>query len=249
MSESKSSNVMMIIILVLVSITTICSVVSTALIVKNNINLEKIDDNDFTLDPIQSDYSTVDIDEEQNETSETTNSNTSTSDSIDNSNARVASTDEPLGMNEWGLAGKYISGNYKDIPVRITKVTRGSGIEENVKKWFENQSFYKYSDPEDGLEWAVVNYQIDLSNIDVNNNNVDKEINVEMRGTNSSGIRYNNKSFIVTAVYASDKEEVKSAEVYEAQFITQLPVGCTDYLIGMGRSYEGAGSTSFFKVE
>lgn len=255
MYETKSSNVMLIIILVLVSITTLCSIIVTVLTVRNafnwnNIDNKVLDNKDFSFNSTQSDVPTANIEEKQNSTVANENNNANVSENIDTSNARVANIEQPLGMNEWGLSGKYISGNYVDVPVSITKVTRGNNVKTNVKNWFDNQNAYKYTEPEDGVEWAVVNYKIDLSNIDTNNY-VNKEMNSEVRGTDSNytSIIYNNKRYYASTVYASDRDEIKSAGVYEAQFITQLPIGCTDYLIGMGNTYNGSGSISYFKVE
>lgn len=253
MNENKSNTVMLIIVLILVSINTLCSIVIAALTIKNSFNWNNLDNkilesSSVNVNSNQNDAPDTNIKENQNSTIDNTDNSTNESEHVDTSSAKVSSVEQPLGMNEWGLAGKYILGNYVDVPVRITKVTRGNNVEAGIKKWFDNQNVYKYKEPENGLEWAIVNYQVDFSNVNTNDF-VTKEINSEIKGIDSIGVKYNNRSYIVSTTYTSDRDAVKNSGTYEAQFITQLPTGCTDYLIGMGSSYEGAGSISYFKVE
>ena len=73
---------------------------------------------------------------------------------VDSSNARAATLENPLKLGEWGLASKYVSKylsskyenqNYVDVPVRVTKVTRGAEAETMVKEWFVfSTNFYSF---------------------------------------------------------------------------------------------------------
>lgn len=177
---------------------------------------------------------------------------------VSSDDAKASTIENPLGLNEWGLASKYVSKNlsaiyadtnYTDVPVRVTKVTRGDEATSIVKDWFDSQTLYKYEDPKAYTEWAVIDYEVDLSKLTFDEDTIGTSINVnsDVKGLDGLGIKYNDISYIVSTKDISDKDYVKEPGVYDCQFIVTLPVGCTDYVIKLGNSYNG--SESYFKCE
>ncbi len=172
--------------------------------------------------------------------------------------AKTSTKEAPLSLGEWGLAAKYVSKNlskdyegksYTDVPVRVTKVTRGSEAETKVKEWFNNQSFYKYQDPKEGTEWAVVDYEVDLSKVSFDEGTIgtSTEVSSAVKGLDGLGVKYNGYSYILSTTNTSSKDYVKKPGVYKCQFIVTLPKGCTEYLVVLGNSHNGA--ESYFRCE
>ena len=172
--------------------------------------------------------------------------------------AKAASREEPLKLGEWGLVSKRVSKNlskeyedneYEDVPVRVTKITRGEEATEIVKNWFDNQRLYKYEDPKAYTEWAVVDYQVDLSKLTFDEGTIgtSKYVNSGVGGLNGGGVKYNDISYIVTTKDITGSDYAKEPGIYDCQFIVTLPEGCTDYLVKLGDSYNG--TESYFKCE
>lgn len=189
---------------------------------------------------------------EENKTEKTVEENKSSE------GAKVSTKEEPLKLGEWGLASKYVSEKlseeykdtkYTDVPVRVTKVTRGEEATSIVKKWFDNQKLYKYEDPKAYTEWAVIDYQVDLSKLTFDEGTIGtaKTVDSDVKGMDGLGIKYNDISYIVSTKDITDRDYVKEPGVYDCQFIVTIPQGCTDYLVKLGNSYNG--SESFFKCE
>ena len=171
-------------------------------------------------------------------------------------NVKESSQQNPLSLGEWGKASKFVSEylsevykdvDYTDVPVSVTKITRGSEAEKIVKEWFNNQTYYKYEDPKTNMEWAVVDYKVDLTGLKFDEKTIGTDIDIysHVTGTNGGGIKYKDVSYIVSTKDISSSERVKTPGVYEGRFIVTLPTGCSDYIIELGNSYNGA--ISYFK--
>lgn len=199
-------------------------------------------------------------DDEGNNTVNNTTGNTTTPNTNNNSttstNVKESSKENPLSLGEWGKASKFVSEHlaevykdvdYTDVPVSVTKITRGSEAEKIVKEWFNNQKYYKYEDPKTNMEWAVVDYKVDLTGLKFDEKTIGTDIDIysHVTGTNGGGIKYNDVSYIVSTKDISSSERVKTPGVYEGRFIVTLPTGCSDYIIELGNSYNGA--ISYFK--
>ena len=164
--------------------------------------------------------------------------------------------DAPFAMKQWGLAskyaGKYLDESYADqtyidVPVRVTKVTRGDKAIDNVKSLLA-EHHYKYTEPKSSqLEWVIVEYEVDLTNVKFGGSlGTTIKIDSSVKGTDGGSVKHDGITYILTTVDVSDSKYVKEPGVYSGKFITQLPKGCTDYLIKFG-SY---GKTeSYFKGE
>ena len=202
----------------------------------NNFNkdTEKMVDDEFEqIDNYSQDTETDDIDTNTNtkeNSSSTNNENTpSTSTSISTPTSvtgKASSKNNPLSVGEWGIASKRFSGEYVDVPIKITKITRGNNAAKEVKSYCDNgSSIYRYEDAKEGMEWAVIEYNVDLTKFD---KETFKDVNTKITGTgDNTSIKYNGYTYIVSC-----------------KFATTLPIGCTDYLVVLGTADE---TQAFFK--
>ena len=210
-----------------------------------------------------------DDDEEDNKKPNTTKTENITKEDNDNkedksttssssTDAKASTKENPLKLGEWGLAAKYVSKNlskdyegksYIDVPVRVTQVTRGAEAETKVKEWFNSQTLYKYQNPKETTEWAIVDYEVDLSKVSFDEGTIgtSTEVSSAVKGLDGLGIKYNGVSYILSTTNTTTKDYVKKPGVYKCQFIVTLPEGCTDYLVVLGNSHNGA--ESYFKCE
>ena len=199
-----------------------------------------------------------DTDKKGTNTQTTDTKNNSKSTSTSSKDAKVRSQESPASLNEWGLAskyaGKYLSEeyadkNYIDVPVRVTKVSRGDKVIDDVKKLLQ-EHHYKYTEPKSSqLEYAIVDYEVDLSDVKFDEGTIGTSIKIDssIKGSDGSSVKYDGITYILSTVDVSDSSYVKEPGVYTGKFITQLPKGCKDYLIKLGSSYNG--SESHFKGE
>ena len=196
----------------------------------------------------------------KNTTSNTTSKNTTTNNTTNSSsvNTKESSISSPLKINEWGLASKYVSKylseeysdtSYIDVPVRVTNVTRGEEAEKIIKEWCNNQTFYSYQEPKANTEWVVFDYEVDLSKVTFDQGTIgtDTKISSSVKGLDGNSVKYNDVTYILSTTDISGSEYKKQPGVYKGKFIVMLPIGCKDYLVKLGDSYNGA--ESFFRVE
>ena len=176
-----------------------------------------------------------------------------------NTKGRASTYNAPLKINEWGLASKSISQGlskvykdiyYIDVPVRITKVTRGNEGDKIVREWCDTRYFYKYEAPKADTEWGVFDYEVDLSDVtfDAETIGTDIEISSDITGLDGNSLKYNNKTYnTLSTTDITEVEYKKQPGVYKGRFIVTLPIGCKDYLVQLGNLANGAGS--YFRVE
>ena len=190
-------------------------------------------------------------------TKDTKDKTSSKSNSSSAKDAKVAGKDSPLAIKEWGLAskyaGKYLDEEYADktyidVPVRVTKVSRGEKIISEVKSLLADHR-YKYEDPKSSqLEWAIVEYEVDLTDVKFGGSlGTNIKIDSDIKGSDGGTVKYDGISYFISTRDMSSSEYVKEPGVYTGKFVTQLPKGCSDYLIKFGNSYNGA--ESYFKGE
>ncbi len=172
--------------------------------------------------------------------------------------AKASTLENPLKLGEWGLASKYVSKylsekysntDYTDVPVRVTKVTRGDEATKIVKDWCNGQSFYKYQDPKANTEWTVIDYEVDLSKLTFDEGTIGTSIDVStaVKGLDGGSVKYNDITYILTTTNTSSREYAKKPGIYKGQFIVTLPQGCKDYVVVLGSKYNG--TESYFKCE
>ena len=193
-----------------------------------------------------------DAKEEITNNSQVSNNNTNTSNNNDKETTSSSSTSNsatgkssskqnPLAIGEWGISSKYLSGDYVDVPTKVVKVTRGSSAAQEVKKYLTSgSSIYKYEDAEEDMEWAVIEYSVDLTKI---KEETTSKLDSKITGTgNNTSIKYNGSTYRVSTVNMTPNTYTKGT-IETAKFAVQLPIGCTDYLIVLGSS---SGSQAFF---
>lgn len=243
--ENKKKNNTNIVLIIVISILVLIIIGGGigAFFIFNNLKNDKADDKEVSTSEEVSN-------EEEKRTSEN---------NVSSEGAKASTKEQPLKLGEWGLASKHVSESLSkeyadikniDVPVRVMKVTRGEEATKIVKDWFNNQKLYRYEDPKAYTEWAVIDYQVDLSKVSFDEKTIGTAINVDssVKGTNGGGIKYNGISYIVTTKDISNRDYVKEPGVYDCQFIVTLPQGCTDYLVKLGDSYNN-GAESYFKCE
>ena len=90
------------------------------------------------------------------------------------------------------------------------------------------------------MEWAVIEYSIDLTKIEEETN---AKLDAKVTGTgNNNSIKYNDTTYMVSTVNMTPNKYTKG-NIETCKFAVQLPIGCTDYLIVLGSS---SGSQAFF---
>ena len=174
-----------------------------------------------------------------NSLSITHNTNSTSKENVLNSNtshltsAKSSSKQNPLHIGEWGIASKYASGEYVEIPVKITNITRGSVAAQEVKNYCESSSsIYRYEDAKENMEWAVIEYNVDLTKME-KESSVTLDRKITGTGDNTS-IKYKGVTYIVSTMNMTSG--YSKGEIVSCKFAVQLPVGCTDYLIALGSS-------------
>ena len=215
-------------------------------VVYNNINK----DNNTTLSKTQDTeqiQTSANLNAETNNDNNTSLNNSGTTDSNNNSaqqnvssaqsssvTGKSSSKSNPLSIGEWGIASKRDSGDYIDIPVKVTNVIRGNSATQMVKDYCNSgSSIYKYEDAKDKMEWAVVEYTVDLTNIKGYSTGKDIKVDSKITGTgDNTSIKYNGTTYIVSTMNMTSGYSKEN--IANGQFAVQLPIGCTDYLIALG---------------
>ena len=208
--------------------------------------LDDADDNDNDEDSDITDNNSQIIDNSQKPSNttkdkETTNSSTPNQTTTNSATGKPSSKQSPLAIGEWGISSRYLSGEYVDVPAKVTNVTRGSSAAQEVKQYLTSgSSIYKYEDAKEGMEWAVIEYSIDLTQVE---KETTAKLDTKVTGTgDNTSIKYNGTTYIVSTVNMTPNNYTKGS-IETCKFAVQLPIGCTDYLIVLGSS---SGSQAFF---
>lgn len=209
----------------------------------NNSTLSQTQDTEQTQNPSTLNGQANNSNNSSLNNSETTNKNNNNSAQQNTSSSQSSSVtgkssskSNPLSIGEWGLASKYSSSDYVDVPVKVTNVTRGNSATQMVKDYCNNgSSIYKYEDAKDGMEWAVIDYTVDLTNIKGYSTGKDIKVDSKITGTgDNTSIKYNGATYIVSTMNMTSGYSKEN--IANGQFAVQLPIGCTDYLIALGSS-------------
>lgn len=200
--------------------------------------------NDDTIE--ESDKSSIDTEKEntivENTIIEDTDTNNTSDTSTTTITGKTSSQENPLNIGEWGIASKYDSGEYIDLPVKVTKVTRGAAATQRIKDYCNEHTIYSYEDPKEGMEWAVIDYSVDLTNVTERSSGKSIRVYSKIRGTgDNSSIRYNGYTYILTTKDIS--ETYSKEDIGNGAFAVSLPIGCTEYTIAMG---ESSHTTAYF---
>lgn len=204
---------------------------------KNNDNHEDNDITDNNSQIIDNSQETFDTTEDE----KTTNSSTPSQPTTNSVTGKSSSKQNPLTIGQWGIASKYVSGEYVDVPARVTNITRGTSASQELKNYLtSSSSIYKYEDAKEGMEWAVIEYSIDLTQMEKDST---AKLDTKVTGTgNNTSIKYNGTTYIVSTINMTPNNYTKG-DIEFCKFAVQLPIGCTNYLITLGSS---SGTQAFF---
>lgn len=141
-----------------------------------------------------------------------------------------------LKMGEWGIASKYSSKKeeYEDVNVTIKQMIRGQEAEKIVKEYTENNKYFTYSKPQEGMEWLVVEYQINLGDFSKGANGANSDIQTTIKGFgDEKNIIIGNKEYEIKTQDISDREYTNEKQV-TGRFVSQIPVECEEYVVMFG---------------
>ena len=152
---------------------------------------------------------------------------------------------EYVGLNEWTKAAKSVSTSlsksYKDteyvtVPVRVTKVTRGTKAEEILNDYIKDRNL-QIEKLDSDTEWVVFDYEIDLNELtfDENTSGTEASIKTDVVGLDGKSVKYKNTSYIMITYDVSENNDLVTKKgIYKKRFILPFPIGCKDYIVTLG---------------
>lgn len=163
------------------------------------------------------------------------------------SNARTSSLENPLQVGEWGIASKYNTNTSSDqnVNVRVSNIIRGDEAKKMAQDYMNSDySIYKYEEPEAYQEWVVIEYDVDFGDTYVPGElGASPNVNGDVTGPDGSSVKYNGITYINSVIEIGSRDYIKT-KTGSGKLLTQLPVGCTDYIIEFG-TYNG--TKAYFK--
>ena len=172
------------------------------------------------------------------------NGNTTVSSS---SNARTSTLENPLQLGEWGIASKYNTNTSSDqnVNVRVSNIIRGEEAKKMAQEYMNSDySIYKYEKPEAYQEWVVIEYDVDFADTYVPGElGASPNVNGDVTGPDGSSVKYNGITYINSVIEIGSRDYIQT-KTGSGKLLTQLPVGCTDYIIEFG-TYDG--TKAYFK--
>lgn len=150
-----------------------------------------------------------------------------------------SSKENPIELNVWGKASKYIvnsnEGKYKDINVMVTHIIRGEEAKEIVNKNIVDNNLYSIiKEPEATEEWVVVEYKADFENISIPMQGISPTVELNIIGKGKyDAIKYNSSSYYPLTYNISSTDYVQNIiATNTVAFI--LPVECSNYILKFG---------------
>lgn len=218
-------------------------------IVENKINMNSIVNdvkNTNTTNTIKNNTSNTTRNTIANNTTNTA-SNTVTNNVI-TGDAKTSTKESPLSKGEWGIASKYSTETkeYENVNVKVTNFTRGEDAKKAVQDYMTSgSSIYKYQDPKEGLEWLVIDYDVDFADYTMSSVGANGDVSGKVEGLTSSSIKYNGTTYITSTIFIGPRDYVKTKNT-SGRLATQVPIGCSDYIVTFGAYNE---AKAYFKGE
>ena len=257
-NPKKKSNVIIIIVVILIIILLLgCLIFGGVMFAalgifnfsKNN-TINKIEDiakEIETIDTNTNSNSSIDnIYNTSNNINSTSNTNKANQSSV--KDAKESTKENPLEKGTWGIASKYSteSKKYEDVYVKVTNIIRGEDAKKVVQNYASSKSYFKYEEPKEGLEWVVLDYDLDYANFTKSSLGANADVTSSIRGIGDhSSVIYNGKTYILSSRYIGSSDYVKT-QTTTGKIAFQMPIGCSDYIVELG-SYSG--SKAYFKCE
>lgn len=186
-----------------------------------------------------------------NTVNNSTNSNVANN-NISNSSevvdAKSSTKENPLGKDTWGIASKYStqSKENEDIYIKVTNITRGEEAKKIVQDYINSKSYLKYEEPKEGLEWVVLDYDLDFANYTKSSYGANAEVTASIKGIgDSSSVKYNGVTYILSSRYIGSADYVKTQDA-KGKIAFQMPIGCKDYIVQFGTT---SSTNAYFKCE
>lgn len=150
-----------------------------------------------------------------------------------------SSINMPLALETWGSCGKYCvaTDSYEAVPVRITEIVRGDEASAKIKTFMQENNGYDYTEPEDGKEWVVALYEINLNDFTVDEAGTDKSVTVRVCGTDGGNLVLDDTEYYTTVLTLTDSTYVYIGTA-EGMAAFMLPKGLTDYTVVFGEYNE-----------
>lgn len=183
-------------------------------------------------------------------------------------NVKESSKENELELGEWGNASRKVTSNfsyeeyrrieYIEVPTSVTKVIRGKEAEDIVKEWYETKRpNYTYDKPKEDMEWAVIEYKVDLSDVKIKEGSEGIDITLDCSLTGSGGgtaVTHGKRTYILSPYGISDDIRAKEPGIYKGRIMVKLPIGFSDYTIQLGSKYDNTkedkkGTIAYFKGE
>lgn len=181
-----------------------------------------------------------------NSTTNTIDTN-STTNTGSNGTASASSLENPLQVGEWGIASKYNTETRsdQDVNISVTNIIRGEEAAEMAKEYMSSDySIYKYEEPEAYLEWVVIEYDVDFADTYIPGElGASPNVEADITGPDGSSIKYNGITYITSTIEIGSRDYIKT-KTGSGKILTQIPIGCTDYIIQFGRY---GGTTAYFQ--
>lgn len=165
---------------------------------------------------------------------------------------KESSLENKLEIGEWGNASKAVTGNFSSeynrigyikVPVSVTKIIKGKDAEKQAKEWYATERpNYTYDEPKSHMEWVIIEYKVDLSDVKIKEGTDGIDVNVEVSIVNDKGgasVILDNESYLVASpINMSEKVKAKESGIYKAKVMVKLPIGASDYTIRLGSKYD-----------
>lgn len=181
-------------------------------------------------------------------TNTTTSTTTTTTEKTTVIDAKTSSEKQPISSGTWGIASKYSteSKEYEDVYVKTTKTIRGEEAKKAVQEFTDKSSFYKYQDPKEGLEWVVVDYDMDFANFTKSKYGVEPSLSVSITGLDGGSVKYKGVTYFMIMTTNIGSSSYIQTQTGKNRVAFQMPIGCSDYVMKFGSS---SGSMAYIKGE
>ena len=179
-------------------------------------------------------------------TNNTVNTNNTNASAV--TDAKTSTKEAPLTKGTWGIASKYSteSSKYENVNVKLTNVVRGEEAKKAVQEFVNKSSYYKYEEPKEGLEWVVIDYDLNFGDFTMSSLGENPRVTLSIKGSgNKTSVIYNGMSYTLFTTYIGTSDYVKEKNT-SGKIAFQMPIGCTDYVMQFGEYNE---TNAFFKGE
>ncbi len=145
-----------------------------------------------------------------------------------------SSLTSPLGLEEWGSAGKFSTAEqkYYPVPIRIMSVRSDASCEQTVRDFLQKESL-TYQPPEKGCRWVIAEYEICLDDFPADQSGTDASVTSLVTGTDGKAVTDGDHFYVVTTVNITDGAYYYEG-IHKAKIAFAVPAQLQDYTIALG---------------